>query len=110
MLFLTGMMAFFIIISVLFYHRASLIIVTISLALFLSFETRFIGFTTGIFLCWIIFLLCFIPLNISRLRYRLFSRHLFNFYQRVMPVMSRTERQAISAGTVTWEGDLFRGR
>lgn len=23
--------------------------------------------------------------------------------------MSRTEREAISAGTVTWEGDLFRG-
>ncbi len=26
-----------------------------------------------------------------------------------MPSMSRTEREAISAGTVTWEADLFRG-
>jgi acyl-CoA dehydrogenase len=26
-----------------------------------------------------------------------------------MPMMSKTEREAISAGTVTWEGDLFRG-
>jgi acyl-CoA dehydrogenase len=27
----------------------------------------------------------------------------------MMPAMSRTEREAIAAGTVTWEGDLFRG-
>ena len=26
-----------------------------------------------------------------------------------MPTMSRTEREAIAAGTVTWEGELFRG-
>jgi acyl-CoA dehydrogenase len=26
-----------------------------------------------------------------------------------MPTMSRTEREALAAGTVTWEGDLFRG-
>ena len=27
-----------------------------------------------------------------------------------MPTMSSTEREAISAGTITWEGDLFSGK
>ena len=58
---------------------------------------------------WIIILAILIPLNVVKWRYRFISNPILNFYRTVMPSMSRTEREAISAGTVTWEGDLFRG-
>ncbi len=46
---------------------------------------------------------------IKPLRRQLFSRYLFSFVKKAMPVMSTTEREALEAGTVTWEGDLFSG-
>ncbi len=34
----------------------------------------------------------------------------FRLYRRILPVMSATERDALEAGTVWFEGELFRGR
>lgn len=93
---------------VLAYHRASLIIWTISFAILIGFAAKFLNLTFGI-VCGIIFLAIFTPLNILPLRRRIISRPLLRYYRNVMPTMSRTEREAISAGTVTWEGNLFRG-
>lgn len=105
----TWFIAFLILFCTLAYQRASLIIWTGSLALFLVFITKFAGITVGLIIGWILFLILFIPLNVKTWRRRYISRHLLNFYRTVMPTMSRTEREAITAGTVTWEGDLFRG-
>jgi acyl-CoA dehydrogenase len=44
------------------------------------------------------------------LRRQLFSGPLFAWFQRVLPPMSDTERDAIEAGTVWWDGELFSGR
>ncbi len=101
--------AFLLVITVLAYQRASLIIWTVSLALFLAFLSRFDGLTVGTAFGWICFLIIFTPLNVAMWRRRFISKPLFDFYRKIMPTMSRTEREAISAGTVTWEGDLFRG-
>lgn len=109
---MTGLMVFFaflFVFGVLSYHRASLVIWTISFALLLLFVTRFHGMDAGLAFTWLAFLAVFIPLNIKAWRQRYISSHLLNFYRQVMPAMSRTEKEAISAGTVTWEGDLFRG-
>jgi len=38
------------------------------------------------------------------------SRPLFSLYKRILPQMSDTEREALEAGTVWWEGELFRGK
>ncbi|MDP3440905.1 MAG: acyl-CoA dehydrogenase family protein, partial [Azonexus sp.] len=38
------------------------------------------------------------------------SRPLFATYRKVLPQMSDTERDALEAGTVWWEGELFRGK
>ena len=38
------------------------------------------------------------------------SRSLFASYRKVLPQMSGTERDALEAGTVWWEGELFRGK
>jgi acyl-CoA dehydrogenase len=43
------------------------------------------------------------------LRRELISKHLFKVVSRAMPAMSSTERDALEAGTVSWEGDIFSG-
>ena len=96
--------------GVLAYHRAALIIWTISFTILLLLMTRLS--TLGVFsltCIWLVFLVIFSILNVLPWRQRLLSRHLLAFYRKVMPSMSRTEREALAAGTVTWEGDLFRG-
>ncbi len=42
-------------------------------------------------------------------RRKFFTKPVFKKYSAVMPTMSQTERDAIAAGTVTFEADLFRG-
>jgi len=37
------------------------------------------------------------------------SRPLLNLFRRILPAMSQTERDAIEAGTVWWDGELFSG-
>ncbi|MEG0860865.1 MAG: acyl-CoA dehydrogenase [Pseudomonas sp.] len=44
------------------------------------------------------------------LRRRIFSAPLFGWFKRTLPPMSQTEREAIDAGTVWWDGELFSGR
>ncbi|WP_299163789.1 acyl-CoA dehydrogenase [Accumulibacter sp.] len=42
-------------------------------------------------------------------RQALISRRVFATYKRILPQMSDTERDALEAGTVWWDGELFRG-
>ena len=44
------------------------------------------------------------------LRVRHLSRPLYRTFRRILPRMSDTEREALEAGTVWWDGALFRGR
>lgn len=44
------------------------------------------------------------------LRRALVTRPLFATYRKVLPQMSDTERNALEAGSVWWEGELFRGQ
>ena len=46
---------------------------------------------------------------IGPLRRVLISRWLIAIYRKVMPKMSRTEREALESGTVGFEGELFSG-
>ena len=43
------------------------------------------------------------------MRRLLISRFILPVVAKAMPVMSNTEREALEAGTVSWEGDLFTG-
>ncbi|MBI4997982.1 MAG: acyl-CoA dehydrogenase family protein, partial [Rhodocyclales bacterium] len=43
------------------------------------------------------------------LRRALITRHVYALFKRILPSMSDTEREALEAGTVWWDGDLFRG-
>lgn len=48
-------------------------------------------------------------LGIEGLRLRFVSGPALSYIRRVMPPISDTEREAIEAGTVWWEAELFRG-
>ena len=47
---------------------------------------------------------------IRPLRRSVITRPIFSTYRKVLPQMSDTERDALEAGTVWWEGELFRGQ
>src|SRR5215468_36808 len=51
-----------------------------------------------------------IPLNWPALRRKLISDGILAAFRKVLPPMSQTEREAIEAGTVWWDADLFSGR
>ncbi|WP_234086350.1 acyl-CoA dehydrogenase [Azonexus sp. R2A61] len=49
-------------------------------------------------------------LALPALRRALLTRSIFSAYRKVLPQMSDTERDALEAGTVWWEGELFQGK
>jgi len=49
-------------------------------------------------------------LFVRPLRRALITRPIFSTYRKVLPQMSDTERDALEAGSVWWEGELFRGQ
>lgn len=70
-----------------------------------------IGVVGGFFggLLWLGLIAVGAVMNIPSLRQRLLSVPLLRYVRAVLPPMSQTERDAIEAGTVWWESELFRG-
>ncbi len=97
-------------VSVLAYQRATLSVWTMAIGLFLVFLTL-LSYTSGwiLSLYWIIFIILLIPLYSSEIRYTFITRRLLDFYRSNMPNMTTTESEALEAGTVGWEGELFQG-
>ena len=48
-------------------------------------------------------------LNVTPLRVRFLTRPFLRTYKRLLPPMSSTEREALEAWTVWWDGELFTG-
>src|SRR5947207_5280034 len=44
------------------------------------------------------------------IRRKAFTDRVLALYRRILPDMSQTEKEAIDAGTVWWDADLFSGR
>lgn len=89
--------------------QASLVVWAISYAVFALLVERYgsPGLMAEIAL-WGVFAVLILA-SITPLRRNLLSRHLFAAISKAMPAMSTTEREALEAGTVSWEGDLFSG-
>jgi acyl-CoA dehydrogenase len=63
-------------------------------------------------LTWLLtsgFLLCLL-FSIPSLRQRFLSKPILSTMQRLMPPLSDTEKEAIDAGSVWWDGELFSGK
>src|SRR5579862_8434658 len=57
---------------------------------------------------WLLLTLLWL-LNVRPLRKAIVSRPFLRAYLRLLPTMSDTEREALQAGTVWWDGELFSG-
>lgn len=91
--------------------RTGLKVWTIASAAALSLATLYGGaswITLG--LLWIALATVCVILNYRPLRVQLLSQPMLAIYQRIAPQLSDTERVALEAGTVGWEGELFSGR
>jgi acyl-CoA dehydrogenase len=91
------------------YHRASLLTASISLGALLVAYTAF-----GAGPPWwkVVLWSLYVPhllLNIRPLRRVLISNRFLLVFKRMLPPMSTTEREALEAGTVWWDGELFTG-
>jgi len=92
------------------YQRASVRATTAVLgALILLYGIS--GGSAGLFFFWLlVFIAAAVPLNVIALRQEWLTRPALDFFKRVLPQISDTERAALEAGTVWWEGELFSGR
>jgi acyl-CoA dehydrogenase len=93
---------------VLAYHRASLTVWTIAFGVLLLIQTVLAHVGGGI-ASWVIFAVIALALNCKPLRKVWFSAPILSLFRKIMPKMSKTEAEALTAGTVGWEGDCFSG-
>ncbi|MGR7982725.1 acyl-CoA dehydrogenase family protein, partial [Klebsiella pneumoniae] len=95
-----------VLLGALFYHRVSLLLSSVILLAW----TAALG-AAGVWNIWLLLPLAIIllPFNFAPMRKSMISAPAFRTFRKVMPPMSRTEKEAIDAGTTWWEGDLFRG-
>jgi len=59
-------------------------------------------------LLWVLFGAMVVP-NLIEVRREKITRPLLAMYRRMLPKMSNTEREALEAGNVWWDGELFSG-
>jgi acyl-CoA dehydrogenase len=92
------------------YHRVSLGIATVAtgVALF-AYSLMGNGSLPWLFALWAAFIAVAL-LNVGALRMRWVTKPFLMVYRRMLPAMSDTEREALEAGTVWWDGELFTGK
>lgn len=101
---------FFAAILYLAYKRLSLLAFTgtfLVLLIAYTAATEHAGLWTGFL--WLLFTALTL-LNIRPLRKAFITRPFMRIYRRMLPTMSSTEREALEAGTVWWDGQLFTGK
>jgi acyl-CoA dehydrogenase len=91
------------------YRRLSLLAFTVTFTVLLALYTA-AGAPAGIWkgLLWVLLAALWL-LNVRPLRKSLITRPFLGAYLRLLPKMSQTEREALEAGTVWWDGELFTG-
>jgi acyl-CoA dehydrogenase len=92
------------------YHRVSLRAATIAVAVVLVAYSAFgSGSLPWTIALWTAFA-ALVLLNIDAIRLRYVTKPFLMVYRRMLPTMSDTEREALEAGTVWWDGELFTGK
>ncbi len=91
------------------YQRVSLLTSTLIIGVELILFSWYGGPLILLGLLWAGFLVTAAILNLISLRRALISDRVLALFKRIMPPISQTEQEAIDAGTVWWDGDLFSG-
>ncbi|UWZ96366.1 acyl-CoA dehydrogenase FadE [Vibrio splendidus] len=101
---LLGMTA---ILGVCLYHRVSLVRALIVLTGAMVALTVFGGVAVTGWLCYVLAVAIF---AVPTIRQTLISQKALSLFKKVLPAMSQTEKEALEAGTVWWEAELFKGK
>lgn len=105
----TGLLLLIILVSA--YLRLPLLVWSLLLGAGLAVVTLLSGNDASqISLMWIVYAAIIIPLNLKVIRRLLFSKSIYKAMKKVMPTISQTEQEALDAGDVWWEAELFSGK
>jgi len=93
------------------YHRWSMWIwAMVSAAALVALEIVGLLARTPTIVAGVLFALVVVPLLVPALRKRWITQRALAFYAKSLPTLSDTERTALEAGTVGFEGELFSGK
>jgi len=90
------------------YFRAGLWLWTVT-ALAVLWSLAAPGGTVFSQLVWLLAVSTALILNLPPLRRPIMARPLLGLFKKMLPPLSETEREALEAGTVGWDGELFSG-
>ncbi len=89
------------------YHRTSLITaigaLTVTMLLLSIIGT---AGTVG----WVLYITAVLIFGVAPIRQAMLSKKALAMFKKVLPAMSQTEKEALDAGTVWWEAELFKGK
>ena len=103
-------LAFIILLSFSSYYQATIHQVALLVGLLLGGYILLNGLTRFSEILWFTYLLIFIPITVPLIRQELISRKLFAWMKKALPTMSKTEREALTAGNTWWDAQLFSGK
>ncbi|MEZ9528180.1 acyl-CoA dehydrogenase FadE [Vibrio sp. 10N.286.51.F4] len=104
---LLSLLGMTVILGVCLYHRVSLVRALVVLTCAMIALTLFGGVAiTG----WLCYLLAVAIFAVPTIRQTLISQKALSLFKKVLPAMSQTEKEALEAGTVWWEAELFKGK
>jgi len=96
---------------ILAYYRLPAIAWTVVIAICLGFLTVWARWPQWLLVTvWVVFIVAALLDNPTPLRRMLVSAPILAVFRRILPQMSDTERDAIEAGTVWWDAELFSGK
>ena len=95
---------------ILAYHRLSAPVWTLVFALALGLLTAYSTWSALLLaVLWVVFVFVALLSNPTPVRRLVLGRPLLGLFRRILPQVSQTEQEALDAGTVWWDGELFSG-
>ncbi len=93
------------------YFQAPIVLWTVAAGLMLATWAAALQFSAQTnAVLFFLFILIAPAFCIAALRRRLVTDHVLAVFRRILPDMTQTEKDAIDAGTVWWDADLFSGK
>ena len=93
------------------YHRLPLVVWSIGLVIGIALFDYFTDYSLAVkAIVWIAALAILLPLNLKPVRRMLLSNNIYGVMKKLMPTISQTEQEALDAGDVWWEAELFSGK
>jgi len=92
----------------LFIWAASFAALTLIAQYGLPFSEQILSFSSGAWVGWAITAVM-VALSVPSVRHRLIITPTYSALKKIMPRVSATEREALEAGTIGWDAELFSG-